>query len=94
MLRRPCKIQQRDEYLVIPDLAGRVTILDGSNELVTHLGDNPDESLRAVNGVPREQWVDGLFLAPHSAVWDEQGNLYVMDWNAVGRVNKLRRLPR
>ena len=93
MLRRPCKIQQRGEYLVIPDLAGRVTILDGRNELVTHLGDNPDESLRAVNGVPREQWVDGLFLTPHSAVWDEQGNLYVMDWNALGRVNKLRRVP-
>jgi hypothetical protein len=44
--------------------------------------------------VQGEQWVDGLFLAPHSAAWDEQGNLYVMDWNAAGRVNKLRRVPR
>ena len=57
------------EDLVIPDLAGRVTI-----------------------GVPREQRVDGLFLAPHSATWDAEGNLYVMDWNALGRVNKLRRV--
>ncbi|MFT7464993.1 MAG: hypothetical protein ACI9EF_003353 [Pseudohongiellaceae bacterium] len=93
MLRRPCKIQQRGEFLVIPDLAGRVTILDGDNQLVTHLGDNPDESLRAVNGVPRESWVDGLFLAPHAAAWDAQGDLYVMDWNFLGRVNKLRHVP-
>jgi len=92
MLRRPCKIQQQGEYLVVPDLAGRVTILDGRNQLVVQLGDNPDESLRAVNGVPPERWRDGEFIAPHSAVWDRDGNLYVMDWNATGRVNKLERV--
>ena len=92
MLRRPCKIQQHGEFLVVPDLAGRVTILDGDNQLVTQLGDNPDPSLRAVNGVPRESWVDGEFLAPHSAAWDAHGNLYVMDWNALGRITKLRRI--
>ena len=93
MLRRPCKIQQRGEYLVIPDLAGRVTILDGDNQLVTHLGDNPDVAKRADNGVPPDEWVDGEFIAPHSAVWDQDGNLYVMDWNRHGRITKLRRLP-
>ncbi len=92
MLRRPCKIQQRGEYLVVPDLAGRVTILDGDDELVTHLGDNPDPGKRANNGVPREAWADGEFLAPHSAVWDADGNLYVMDWNRHGRVTMLRRI--
>jgi mono/diheme cytochrome c family protein len=94
MLRRPCKIQQRGEYLVIPDLAGRVTILDGNDELVAQLGDNPDPGLRANNGVDRELWMDGEFLAPHSAVWDRDGNLYVMDWNRHGRITKLRHLPR
>ena len=92
LFRRPCKIQQQGEYLVVPDLAGRVTVLDGDNALVTQLGDNPDPSLRAVNGVPRDRWVDGEFLAPHSAAWDADGNLYVMDWNAHGRVNKLARV--
>lgn len=91
MLRRPCKIQQRGEYLVIPDLAGRVTILDGANELVTQLGDNPDPARRANNGVPMADWRDGEFLAPHSAAWDAHGNLYVMDWNQHGRITKLRR---
>lgn len=91
--RRPCKIQQQGEYLVLPDLAGRVTIIDGANELVCHLGDNPDESLRANNGVKRDRWVDGLFLAPHSAAWDADGNLFVMDWNHLGRITRLQRVP-
>lgn len=93
MLRRPCKIQQQGEYLVVPDLAGRVTVLDGENRLVAQLGDNPDPALRAENGVPRERWNDGEFLAPHSAAWDKTGNLYVMDWNAHGRITKLQRVP-
>lgn len=90
--RRPCSMQEQGGFLAVPDLAGRVTILGPKDELVTHLGDNPDESLRANNGVPRDKWQDGIFLAPHSAHWDARGDLYVMDWNAIGRVNKLARV--
>src|SRR5262249_48172017 len=90
MLRRPCNMCIRGTDLVVADLAGRVTILDAKNELVEQLGDNPDEKLRAQNGVPRERWQDGLFLAPHCAHWDDKGDLYVMDWNATGRITKLR----
>lgn len=92
MLRRPCKVRLAGDDLVIPDLAGRVTILDGDDRLLTHLGDNPDPALRAVNGVPRESWRPGEFLAPHGAGWDADGNLYVVDWNFLGRVTRLQRL--
>lgn len=90
--RRPCGIHQLGDDLVVPDLGGRVTILDKDNQVITQLGDNPNESLRAQNGVDKAQWQDGVFIAPHSARWDADGNLYVMDWNFRGRVNKLRRL--
>ncbi len=90
--RRPCGFHQLGDDLVVPDLGGRVTILDKNNQIITHLGDNPNEALRAQNGVDRNQWQDGVFTAPHSARWDNDGNLYVMDWNFRGRVNKLRRL--
>jgi sugar lactone lactonase YvrE len=92
MLRRPCKIQEQGGYLVVPDLAGRVTVLGPDNQLVTQLGDNPDPALRARNDVPKESWRDGEFLSPHSAAWDSSGNLYVMDWNRWGRISKLRRV--
>lgn len=92
LFRRPCGVHQLGDDLVVPDLAGRVTLLDKNNQLITHLGDNPNEGLRAQNGVDREQWQDGLFIAPHAARWDQDGNLYVMDWNFRGRVSKLRRV--
>ncbi len=92
MFRRPCSVQEKDGYLAVPDLAGRVTILGPDDQLVAQLGDQPDASKRARNDVPRAEWQDGVFLSPHSAHWDRGGNLYVMDWNFLGRVNKLRRL--
>lgn len=91
-LRRPCNIAIANGYLAVPDLAGRVTIFDAKDELVCQLGDNPDETLRAENGVPREKWKDGEFLSPHGAAWDARGNLYVLDWNYLGRVTKLARV--
>jgi len=91
-LRRPCNVWPLgDGRLVVADLGGRITILDAEDHLVVHLGDNPDAALRATNGVPREKWRDGLFLAPHSVCVDRAGNIYVMDWNASGRVTKLVR---
>lgn len=92
MLRRPCKVQQWGDSLVIPDLAGRVTVLGADDSLVTQLGDQPDEALRAQYAVSPANWEDGVFLSPHSAAWDATGNLYVMDWNQWGRVNRLMRV--
>jgi hypothetical protein len=92
-LRRPCNVWFLDGgAIAVADLAGRVSLFDRDDELIAHLGDNPDPKLRANNGVPRERWADGLFLAPHSVCADAQGDLYVMDWNASGRISKLRRV--
>ncbi len=92
MLNRPCHLHQRGQDLVIPDLMGRVTILDKDNKLVTHIGENLDPELRGKNPIEHEKWKDGEFIAPHCARWDDQGNLYVMDWNKFGRLTKLKRV--
>lgn len=91
-LRRPCNIAEHDGQLVVPDLAGRITLLDERNKLVAHLGDNPDPAKRAKNGIPLDEWADGEFLSPHGAAWDARGSLIVLDWNFLGRVTKLERL--
>ncbi len=90
-LRRPCHTHGYKDALVVADLDGRVTLLDRKGELLAHLGENPDPKLRGRNPVPPSAWRPGEFLAPHCANWDSEGNLYVMDWNATGRVNKLAR---
>ncbi len=93
-LRRPCGVAEWQEggLLVVADLAGRITLLDEDYRLIGHLGDQPDPSLRARNGVPREVWRPGEFLAPHSACFDREGNLYVLDWLSSGRITRLKRL--
>jgi hypothetical protein len=63
-LRHPCHFDQRNGELLIPDLHGRLTIFDRENNLVTHLGDNPDPKQRGNNGVPKEQLKPGIFCSP------------------------------
>ena len=87
-LRRPCNLWPLPGGgLVVADLAGRISILGKDDLPVMHLGDNPDPKKRARNGIPREQWRDGEFLSPHSVCADADGNIYVMDWNALGRIS-------
>jgi hypothetical protein len=42
--------------------------------------------------VPREKRVEGEFIAPHDAIWDRDGNIYVVEWVPDGRVSKWRRV--
>jgi hypothetical protein len=88
-LRSPCHFHERNGELLIPDLEARVTIFDKDNKLITHLGDGENFALRAE---PREKFIPGKFIAPHSAIWDHAGNIFVVEWVEVGRVTKLRRL--
>jgi sugar lactone lactonase YvrE len=88
-LRRPCGLSQHGDRFAVADLAGRVTLFDKDFKLIAQLGDQPDESLRAQNGVPRERFKNGEFISPHAVRFDRDGNLYVMDWVSTGRVTKL-----
>jgi hypothetical protein len=40
----------------------------------------------------REAFTPGKFVAPHSAYFDHEGNIFVVEWVEVGRVTKLRKL--
>ena len=93
-LRLPCmtSIEHGGGDVVVPDLQGRVTIFDKEMKLVCHLGDNADPGLRGQFEVLNDRWKDGQFISPHGAAWDHEGNLYVQDWNKLGRVTKLRRV--
>ncbi len=88
-LRAPCHFHERKGVLLIPDLEARVTLFDRENKLITHLGDGGGFALR---DKPREQFVAGKFIAPHSAIFDHAGNIFVVEWVEIGRVTKLRRV--
>lgn len=88
-LRMPCHFDQRAGVLLVPDLKARVTLLDRENRLITHLGDDEDFKLREL---PRDKFTPGKFVAPHSAIFDREGNIFVVEWVEVGRVTKLRKV--
>jgi hypothetical protein len=92
-LRFPCHFDQRGDDLLIPDLYGRMTIFDKGNKLITHLGDNPGvEKTEGYPNLPHDQRVPGKFISPHAAIWDHDGNIYVVEWVNDGRVTKLKRV--
>ena len=75
--------------MVVPDLEARVTLLDQDNKLIVHLGDGENYALR---DKPRDRFIPGKFIAPHSAYFDHDGNIFVVEWVEVGRVTKLRKV--
>ncbi|MSR47661.1 MAG: 6-bladed beta-propeller [Planctomycetes bacterium] len=93
-LRLPCftTIAHGDGDVAVPDLQGRVTIFDRDMKLVCHLGDNEDPGLRSNFDVRHDRLKDGQFTSPHGCTWDKDGNLYVQDWNVLGRITKLKRV--
>jgi len=89
-LRAPCHFDERGGILLVPDLEARVTLLDEQNQLVVHLGDGTH--YRGVRDQPREAFTPGKFIAPHGAMFDADGNIFVVEWVEVGRVTKLKRV--
>jgi hypothetical protein len=86
----PCHFDQRGDQLLIPDLHGRVTILDKNNEVVTQIGENPGvQKTEGYPNLPHEQRIPGKCISPHGAIWDRAGNIFVAEWIIDGRVNKL-----
>ncbi len=89
----PCHFDQRGTDLLVPDLFGRVTILDKNNDVITHLGATPDvNKTKGYPNLPHEQRIPGQFISPHGATWDRAGNIFVAEWINDGRVTKLRRV--
>lgn len=89
-LRAPCHFHTHGSDLLIPDLESRVTIFDKENKLVTHLGDGTHYN--GIRDKDRSAFTAGKFVAPHSAIFDHTGNIFVVEWVDVGRVTKLRKV--
>ena len=91
-LRMPAAVHIRGDYAVIPELQGRVTVLDKDGAIVAQVGDNRDEKQRANFGLPQDQWKDGICNSPHGASIDQDGNLIVTEWSQFGHLHKFTRV--
>lgn len=88
-IRMPCHFKTRGGLLLVPDLESVVTILDRNNKPVAHLGDGNPSSLR---DQPRDKFIPGKFIHPHSAMFLRSGDILVVEWVPIGRVTLLRKL--
>ncbi len=83
------------DLMVIPELVARLTLLNAKNQVVARLGEDVDrlkaDSKFAIRG-SRDKWLAGKFVHPHDACFDADGNIFVAEWVASGRVTKLKRL--
>jgi DNA-binding beta-propeller fold protein YncE len=91
-LGMPTSADVQGDYVSVPDLHGRLVILDKSNTIIAVLGHNFDPAARANFNVPQDKWIEGVFSGTHGSAWDKDGNLYVQDWNVAGRLMKLVRV--
>lgn len=90
-LRMPAAVHIQGEYAVLPELQGRVTVLNQDGTIAAQVGDNPNEKQRANYGLPPDQWKEGICNSPHGASMDKAGNLIVSEWSQFGHLHKFIR---
>jgi DNA-binding beta-propeller fold protein YncE len=91
-LGMPTSVAIQGDFVSVPDLQGRVVILNKNNTIISVLGNNPDAKQGGNYQVPQAKWKEGIFSGTHGSYWDKDGNLYVQDWNVAGRIIKLVRV--
>jgi hypothetical protein len=89
----PANIDIHNNIMMIPELKARITLLDENNRIVGRLG-TAVERVNSVKDLRRkpELWIDGQFVHPHDACFDNEGNIFVAEWVQTGRITKLTRI--
>ena len=89
----PANVDTHGDLMLVPELAARVSILDKQNKVVAQLGADVDRVAagKDIRG-DETKWLDGKFVHPHDACFDREGNIFVAEWVATGRVTKLERV--
>jgi hypothetical protein len=91
----PANADVLGDLLLIPELHARVTLLDKEYNVVAHIGDDVARVTGKGGGDVRgnsKLWEQGKFVHPHDACFDPQGNIYVAEWVATGRISRLRKV--
>jgi hypothetical protein len=92
--KMPCNLDERNGYVVIPDLLSKVVVLDRKNNVVASLGEGEysKQDWNTVRNQAVGTFAPGRFVCPHGACFDHESNIFVVEWVESGRVTKLRRL--
>ena len=90
----PANLDTFKNIMLVPELHARLTLLGNDNKVIARLGDDVKGVVKQKNvdrGKPKT-WVNGKFVHPHDACFDNQGNIIVAEWVATGRVSRLKKV--
>ncbi|MDA8744453.1 peptidase [Rubripirellula amarantea] len=94
----PANIDVFEDLMLVPELVAQVSILDQNHNTIAKLGSDQDRILadkeQAGDFTIRKdesRWEQGKFVHPHDGCFDKEGNIYIAEWVATGRVTKLTR---
>lgn len=91
-LTSPCGFVHREGVIYCPELFGRLAVIDGNDQLITYLGEQPGiEKQPGWPNLPAAQLPPGRFNSPHGMAVAANGDLYVAEWIIGGRLTKLAR---
>ncbi len=90
----PANLDVWKNLMLVPELHARVSLVNHKNEVVARLGEDLEGVVKnkRVNRSRSETWVKGKFVHPHDACFGSNGDIYVAEWVATGRVTKLKKL--
>ncbi len=89
----PANIDTLNNLMLVPELKSCVTLLNEKNEVVAQLGKAVErlEAVKDLRSKP-DQWVDGQFVHPHDACFAPNGDIFVAEWVATGRITHLQKV--
>ena len=87
----PANVDTWQNLMLVPELKARLSLLNEKNEVVARLGNSATATVENLRGKP-DAWVDGEFVHPHDACFAANGDIFVAEWVATGRVTKLERV--
>ncbi|MCI0704691.1 MAG: peptidase [Planctomycetia bacterium] len=96
----PAHAKTRGDVLLLPDLHARVSLFDKDNKVIVHLGEDKEWREKVVGSLSKgpairaqpKEWPAGKFVHPHDACFDKDGNIFVVEWVATGRVTFLKKM--
>jgi hypothetical protein len=86
----PAAVTIDGDNAIIGELTGRVTILDKAGAVMARVGTNTEKGV-GTNQMKPDQWRTGFVLSPHGVAVNDKGDLFVAEFNAVGRVHRFNR---
>ena len=95
MLLSPASFDIRGEVLLVPDLSGRVSLLNHRNEVILHLGDDKEwrgEGRKTRHPRRSEEVAAGPFRSSARRLFRRRGNIFVVEWVPAGRVTLLKKV--